>query len=833
MSTKAVIMAGGEGTRLRPLTSNQPKPMVPLANRPLMEHILLLLKRHGFEDVVVTVQFLASLVRTYFGDGTDLGMSVTYATEETPLGTAGSVKNAQSALEDEAFLVISGDALTDVDLEKVCAYHREKGALATVVLSRQENPLEYGIVISDEDGRIERFLEKPGWGQVFSDTVNTGIYVLEPEIFDAIPEDETYDFSKDVFPALLAKGAPLYGYIADGYWCDIGTIDAYVRAQRDALERKVRIELPGFEIADGVWVGEGAILHPEASIEGPVLLGEHAKVEGGAHVREYSVVGNNTVVKAGAFLHRAVVHDNSYIGPGASLRGCVVGRNADVRANARLEEGVVLGDEGFVGEGAVLQPNVKVYPFKTVEPGAVIGRSIIWESRGTRTLFGSRGISGLINVDITPDLAVRLGMAYGTTLKRGSIVVASRDASRAARMIKRALIAGLNGAGVHVHDLEVAPIPVTRFHVRSARALGGLAVETTSGDAQSLEIRFLDANGLDIDEGAQRSIERVYYREDSRRAFPDEIGELRFPPRALEFYQAQLLASLDLEAIRAPRIKAVVDCAFGPVSLVLPGVLGRLGSDILTVNSYVDETRPTLSREEREAHLTELGALVRASRARLGVFFDPTGESIELVVEGGELVPPARALLLMLDLVCAARPGGIAVVPVSASRVCEEIAARHGCTIVRTKRGGAALMSAAMQPGTIFAGTEEGAYIFPEFVPTFDGLTAFLKLLELVATTDADLRERAAAAPPSHVIHRTVPTPWERKGAIMRHVAERQSGNRIDDTDGLKVFHGSDWALVIPDPEDPVTHVWAEGASSREAEEWAGRYVALVEQALD
>ncbi|MGH2728180.1 MAG: nucleotidyltransferase family protein, partial [Actinomycetota bacterium] len=278
---KAVIMAGGEGTRLRPLTSNQPKPMVPMVNRPLMEHIVLLLKRHGFTDVIVTIQFLASLVRTYFGDGEDLGVSLAYATEETPLGTAGSVKNAEGAL-DESFLVISGDALTDIDLEKVAAYHREKGALATVVLSRQPDPLEYGIVIADEEGRIERFLEKPGWGQVFTDTVNTGIYILEPEIFRHIPADTPYDFSKDLFPKLLEQGAPVFGYIAEGYWCDVGTIEAYLRAHKDVLERRVQAEIAGFEIADGIWIDDGAIVDPEAKIDGPVLLGQHAKIEADA-----------------------------------------------------------------------------------------------------------------------------------------------------------------------------------------------------------------------------------------------------------------------------------------------------------------------------------------------------------------------------------------------------------------------------------------------------------------------------------------------------------------------------------------------------------------------
>jgi mannose-1-phosphate guanylyltransferase/phosphomannomutase len=829
---KAVVMAGGEGTRLRPLTSNRPKPMVPMLGRPLMEHIVLLLRSHGFEDVVVTVQFLASVIRNYFADGSDLGVTLSYATEESPLGTAGSVKNAEGALDD-TFLVVSGDALTDIDLEKVVGFHRERDALVTVVLSRQPNPLEYGIVIADENGRVERFLEKPGWGEVFSDTVNTGIYVLEPEVFEAIPEGTPFDFSKDLFPELLARRAPIFGYVADGYWTDVGTIDSYLQAHRDALDGRVRIQIDGFEIADRIWVGDGAIIDPEARIESPALLGEHVKLEAGAHLREHTVIGDNSVVKAGATLHRAVVHDNAYIGPGANLRGCVAGRNADIRRGARLEEGVVLGDEGFVGAEAVLQPNVKVYPFKTVEAGAVIARSIIWESRGSRTLFGERGVSGIINVDITPDFAVRLGMAYATTLKRGSTVVASRDSSRAARTIKRAFIAGLNGSGVHVHDLEVAPVPVARFHLRTARANGGLAVGTVPGEPQSLEIRFLGQTGADIDEGAQRQIERVYAREDVRRAFPDEIGELRFPPRALEYYQSGLLASVDVGAIRDAGHKAVVDCGFGATALVLPGILGRLGADILTVNAYVDETRPTLSDEELAAHLEMLSDLVKASRADLGAFLDPAGERIMLIGEDATQIPGDRALLLLLDLVCEGRPGSVAVMPVSAPGAAERIAAAHGCAVVRTKRSGSALMAATAAEQAVFGGTEDGAYIFGDFLPAFDSLTSLCRTLEAMARTGARLGARLAALPPSHVVHRAVPTPWEKKGAVMRHVAGKARGDRTQDIEGIKVFHGDEWALVIPDPEHPLTHIWAEGQSETDADGWAEEYAGLVREALE
>src|SRR3984885_4299750 len=241
---KAVIMAGGEGTRLRPLTSNQPKPMMPLVNRPMIEHIIGLLKKHGFEEIVVTVAFQANTIRTYFGNGAEFGVRMVYATEEMPLGTAGSVRNAMDELK-EPFLVISGDVLTDIDLAAIVEFHRERKALVTIGLKAMENPLEFGIVITKEDGSIERFLEKPSWGQVFSDTINTGIYVLEPEIFDFIPEQGPSDFSGDVFPAVLSAGRPIYGWVSEGYWEDVGTTEAYLKAHNDVLDEKVRVELDG------------------------------------------------------------------------------------------------------------------------------------------------------------------------------------------------------------------------------------------------------------------------------------------------------------------------------------------------------------------------------------------------------------------------------------------------------------------------------------------------------------------------------------------------------------------------------------------------------------
>src|SRR5690349_20291941 len=499
-------MAGGEGTRLRPMTANQPKPLLPVANRPIMEHVLRLLRRHGFDETVVTVQFLAALVRNYFGDGEEFGMSLQYATEEMPLGTAGSVRNAGEALRDEPFLVISGDALTDMDLTDLVRFHKDKGALVTVALSKVPDPLEFGIVIAQEDGQIQRFLEKPTWGQVFSDTVNTGLYVIEPEVLAEVPPGQVVDWSADVFPKLLARGAPLYGYVSESYWEDVGTHESYLKAQADVLAGRVQTDIAGFEVSPGVWVAEGAEVETDAVLTGPLCVGDYAKIEAGAHLREYTVIGSNVVVKEGAFLHRAVVHNNVYIGQGVTLRGCVIGKNTDVMRLARIEEGAVVGDECVIEPEAYLSAGVKVYPVKTIEAGAVVNTSVIWESRGQRTWFDPRGVTGLVNVHATPELCVRLTSAYATTLKKGPVVTTSRHGSRAARALKRAVHGALNASAINVVDLEAQPLPVARFETARSECSAGIALRTTPGDPESIDILFLDSQGGEVSLAHRRRI---------------------------------------------------------------------------------------------------------------------------------------------------------------------------------------------------------------------------------------------------------------------------------------------------------------------------------------
>ena len=822
-------MAGGEGTRLRPLTSNSPKPMLPLVNRPMMEHIVDLLVRHGIEDIVVTVAFMPNAIRNYFGDGSEFGVRMVYASEETPLGTAGSVRNAMDELDD-TFLVISGDVLTDIDLGAVVDVHRERGAVATIGLVRVENPLEYGIVIADEDGAIERFLEKPTWGQVFSDTINSGVYVLEPEVFDWIAPDVPVDFSSDVFPALLDAGRPVFGAVAEGYWEDVGTLDAYVRAHKDILDGKVQVGIPGFEVADGVFVGEGAEIHPDAVITGPAVVGDNCIIDAGARLREYSVLGTGVRMRPDGELQRSVVHDNAFLGESVKLRGTVVGRAADLRRNVRCDEGVVLGDEVFVGEDAVVSSDVKVYPFKTVEAGAVINSSIIWESRGARSLFGRGGVSGLANVDMTPELAAKVALAFATSLKKGATVVASRDSSRSARMLKRAMMTGLNAGGINVVDLEVASVPLTRYHCRAASVTAGFTVRLSPTDPDSATIRFFDGDGADILEEVQRKVERLFSREDFRRVRPADIGDIDFPPRALEQYAVALEQTIDVKAVAGRRFKVVIDYAYGATSFAMPNVLAKLNAEVLAMNPYASTAG--LLGFDRAEHAAQVAGLVTASGADLGAVIDPSGEQLTLVDDTGRVLSHDQLLSVFLELVGDRMLGDTVALPVTVSRTAAQIVEAAGHRVKWTKTSAAALMESADDPAVGFAANTEGGIILPGFLPAFDAAAGLLKVMDLLAVRGGALSDVVAAAPTGHVVHDQVVTPWEQKGTVMRSLVEQTQGRDVELIDGVKVHHDAGWVLVLPDPEEPLTHVWAEGGSTAEAKNLAQEYARRIRQML-
>jgi mannose-1-phosphate guanylyltransferase/phosphomannomutase len=806
-------------------TARRPTPLAPVAGKPVMEHIVNLLRKHGFTEIVSTLHYLADEIESYFGDGSAHGVTMHYVVEDTPLGTAGAVKLANDLLQDEPFLIISGDALTDVDLSAIVRHHRERGNDVTIALQRVTNPLEFGVVVMDENQQIVRFLEKPSWGEVFSDTINTGIYVLEPAILERMVRGRAYDWSRDLFPEMLREGAKLGGYVFDSYWTDIGNLEQYQQANYDAIEGKVAIEVAGETIAPGVRAGEGTRIDPEAHIEGPVIVGRDVRIAAGANIVGPTVIGDRTIVERNASVCRTVAWEDVYVGEEASLNDCTVADRNTIERRATINENSVIGRGSTIGQGATVNAHLKLWPDKWVSAGSIVSMSLIYGQKWPGSLFGSTGISGLANLEITPEFALKLGQAFGSSLKPGQAVMTSRDTHPASRVMNRCVISGLLSVGVNVLDLRSYPLPLARYAVRVGGD-GGVHVRVAPDDPNSLVFEFFDHTGIGIDKGAERKVENLFFREDFRRTPMDEVGLLDFPSRALERYARAFADALDGEALKAANFRVVIDYAFGNASIVLPQVLGGLGVEQIALNAYFDAGKVRTFRTDREHHLRQLTSVVTSLEANLGVLIDADGETVTLVDDTGRIVGRNRLMALLTLLVARATPAARIAMPLTVPSVIEEIAAENGATIVRARSDRRSLMSLAEREGhqLAFAGGMNYELIFPEFQPAFDGIFATAKIMELLASEHRKLSELVDMLPPWHIAGRVVPCPWERKGAVMRslHDEAAHSGDgKVETLDGVRLARSNGWVLVLPDASEASVNIWAEGPTDEQASEYA------------
>ncbi len=806
---KAVIMAGGEGSRLRPLTCDRPKPMVPVMNVPIMEHIIKLLKKHGFRDIAVTLQYLPEQIKDHFGDGSRLGVKLHYYTEDTPLGTAGSVKNAESFL-DETFLVISGDALTDIDLEKALKYHRDKGGLATLVLTRQETPLEYGVVITDEKGKITRFLEKPAWSEVFSDTVNTGIYVLEPAVFRYIEAEAKFDFSKDLFPLLMEKGHDLFGFVSPGYWCDIGNLEQYQQAHIDFLRGRVSLNLAEKEFEPGIWLGEGAVIEKGSRIEAPVVIGAGCRLRKGAVVKDFSVLGQNTLVDGDASIKRTVTWKGCYLGSRVELRGSVLCRGVQVKAASSLYEGTVVGDDSIIEENCRIKPNVKIWPCKRVEGGTCLNTSLIWGTRAGRSLFGRDGITGAVNLDLTPEMGARLGAAYGSLLQEGNSLVLGHDNCRSSRMFKEAVAAGLLSSGVKVLDLGQVVTPVARQAVLHLKTRGGIHIQSEGEEGPNSHIKFFDERGINLPRSLERKIEQTYLREDFRRIRGAEMGESIKIPEFTPRYLKKLMDSLDGEAFREAGFKLLWLYPTPYLYSKLVPFLQELNCEVVTLAS--PGSRPDSADVLRQAKESIVDKM-RGSQSQLAFFLDGNGENLALFDHQGRLVAEEMYTVLVSLLLFQARKGEKVVVPVTIPSVVEKLAGRYQGEVFRTKTSLSSLMEEAAPD---------------QFFLTFDAITSLVKILEYCARGRKTLADLMDAIPSFYLQKKQTPCAWKDKGRVMRRLIEDTRAGEVELLDGIKVHHPEGWALVLPDPEKPFYQVYSEAYSEEIADSLTDMYIEKI-----
>lgn len=815
---KVIIMAGGEGSRLRPLTCDRPKPMVPIMNRPMMEHIVHLLKRFGLTQIGVTLQYLPEQIKNYFGDGREFGVNMQYFVEDTPLGTAGSVKNAGAFL-DETFLVISGDALTDFDLQKAINFHREKGGVATLVLTSVEKPLDYGVVIADKRGVITQFLEKPGWGEVFSDTVNTGIYILEPDVLQYVPDGTMFDFAKDLFPLLMNKGYPLYGYIAEGYWCDIGNLQQYHQAHLDILQGKVGMQFAEKQLSPGVYAGENVLIEQGAQIRGPVLIGSGSRIAAGARIEDYSVLGPQTQVEAFASVKRGLAWRNTYIGKRAEVRGAVLCNRVQLLQGASLFEGSVVGDDTIIEENCTIKPNVKIWPFKRVESGSIVSESLVWGTKPAKSLFGFDGISGIVNLEVTPELVAKLSVAYGSLLGEGNQVVVSCDDWKASRMLKDAAVAGLLSAGIRVFDLGITVTPITRQAAKHLDVKGGIHIQLSRDANTNTKIKFFDADGLDLTKGWERKIEQAYYREDFKRIQGLAVGETVRLTNYTEYYLESLLKTLDLAVIRNTRRKVLLAYPSPWLYSLLIPLLQQLNCEVHTISAPAGEP---LTLSALQDHFADVAAAVCNLNADFGAVMDPNAENLVLFDSRGRVIADELFLALASLIVFTATPGATLAVPVTAPAVIEQLATRHQGRVTRTKTAPRSWMEALAGEG--------GDSKYDPFVLSFDAVASLVKILEFMAARDTDLSAMVDSIPPFFLHKKNVDCSWGAKGAVMRRLIEETQGGDVELLDGVKVKHPEGWALVLPDTERPVYKIYGEGYSAETAEELTNLYINKIRE---
>ena len=753
---KAIIMAGGEGTRLRPLTCDCPKPMMQMMNRPVMEYAIGLLKDHNITQIAVTLGYLPDAVTDFFADGADHGISLKYYIERTPMGTAGGVGRARDFL-DETFIVLSGDGLTDLDITAAVGFHRRKNALATLVLKTVEEPFEYGVVMTDEDGRVTGFIEKPDPSNVFSASANTGIYILEPEIFDHIPADRPYDFGGELFPALVRAGLPVFGYRMEGYWCDIGDVDAYIRAHADAMEG--RVSLPGLRPD----VSEKARIHPSAVLEGPVSVAPGAQIGENAYIGPYSVIGPGCVIGIGASVKRSILWNDVRVDPGAQARGCVLASGCRLRSGAQVYESAVLGPGADLGERAVVMPGVKLWPGKHAAPGARVGSNLVWGS-GDRLRFSG----GTLPIS-QPSQAMLAAQAHVSVFKPRALLLGRAD-SPIANVMWHAAAAGAMAQGVQVMDCGPCPLPVLRHAMKALGCDGGALVT---------DDRFipLQPTGASLTGRQQRALLALYARQDFPKPFSAAPSAIVSAGAPVLSYMAEACRRFAAPPEDAPAI--LLFCRDRALSQLALSVLDRAGLKARTARD---------SRAVPAAH-------------ELGLHLGPGGESFSLSDREG---PLSEAQQQLFSVWTALNTGARRVLlPVSATRA------------ARTLAGDIPVEYVGGEPS---AWQNALAERFPDqFTLHFDGLQAALTGLSLLTAQGLTLRDWRGLMPDACRQKRRVPTSSDAAGHILETFARSMPDSTPDC--GVRFTRDGGWAWVCPEENMRAFRVVTESVSAETARE--------------
>ncbi len=811
---QAVILAGERGAPLYPLTARQPRAMLPLAAKPLVQYQLELLKRHGITEAILCLQVMPESFERRFGDGKALGLTLRYHRERLPLGTAGAVRAVSNRLVGNDILVLNGHVLTDADLTRLMELHAEKEAGLTMLLATVPEPANYGVVLTDREGRITSFEEKPARDEAASSTVNGGVYILRRDLLFRMPPETDFSFERQLFPQLLTEGVPMYGYVQNGrYWRAISTLTDYQQATVDILEHRIDAHLDGDEVREGVWVGEGANVHPTAELRGRIFINHHTEIARDVRIRGVVSIGSRCRIEAGAVIEDAVIWRDTTIEAGAVVRGCILGDNCVVRAGATVQPGSV------VGADAVIASVVAKLPTRGDIQRAAIK-------------FGAEGWWGVIADDVTVDNVRIVTQSLCDWITRSNLpgegVVIGYDRRAQSEVFAQAAarVVTANGLRVLLSERDCTS-PVVSFACRYFGATAGLMVTASHQPAQY--------NGLKV---------KAYY---GGPATPDMVGDLAenlqiflrsglSPKVAIQTpdttdlsrpYRAHLARFVDMAGIRKAGLKVVVDPIFGPSAGYLSGLLREAGVETTEIRGERNPAFGGVNPDPIPANMQTLFEAVTGSGADIGLSLDGDADQLGASNAAGQFVDANRIAAVLLKHLYEGRKwrGGVAR-SVATTRALDKLAALYDLPVFETPVGFRFLCEKMLSDDILIAVEESGGIGVKNHLPERDGILTALLLLEAMAVRGKSLSElteeifaevglhedaRADLYPPQDKMHTIVSALQSFReptfaGAPIVEVT-RKDGTLLNFADGS-------WLLFRPSSAEGIVHLYAEAATT-------------------
>ncbi len=823
---KAVVMAGGFGTRIQPLTHSCPKPMLPIVNRPMMEHTMMTLKDLGITEFIVLLYFKPEIIKEYFKDGSDFGIKITYVTPDDDYGTAGAVKLAQDIIGDDNFIIISGDLVTDFDFQKLFDFHASQKSKLSIGLTSVENPLQFGVVIANDDFVIEKFLEKPSWGEVFSDTINTGIYIIEPEILDFIPKSENFDFAKDLFPTLMKNDIKLMGYALEGYWRDVGNPESYREVYDDILNKRVKFKIPGIkkEYPDGtLYCNSTCTLDKSVEIIGTVVLGDSITIGKNTKLNN-TVIGNNVTIGSNSNIRNSVLWSDIKVGKNAKFDGCVICYDNIIGKNVTAKAGLILAQGCEVGELSVFEQDVTIWPNKKIEPASIVSHSLVLGNKYKNTIFERGSVSGKSNVELSCEMATKLAEAFASQLPIGSSVAVGRDEDKSSRMLKRAFLGGLLSAGIDVVDMRSIPPSILRYAIaKDEKIMGGAHFKRDIVDTTSSQITLFDEEALRINSNSIKGVEKAFFTENFRRVDYTKIGEINDGHQKSQSkkYMDDIEQKIDHSIIKCGGFKVAVDVMHGSTASIFPTLLNDLGVENIVLDAYYDEKKLSNIKILENRAKGNISNIVKSLEYDMGIMIYPNAQRLLLVTDKGEVLDKIKGLLTVLEMLNMEKSKDRKTkvfLPTWAPDMMEF----ENLEISRGKYSN--FTTQQLQEYDLIA-TMDGNFAFTEFGVTRDAMYASLKIMEMLSCHSVKLSTLADKIDDFYYSSKKIECSQALKGKMMRKFLEDSKGKKSSTADGVKIWENeTDWILMIPDQYSDHLNIYIQAKDKHSASEIYDEY---------